>query len=397
MTAPASPDRPFSTPITAELLHGAVRTERTPYGLAIHRLPEAAGPQSGGDELLARAQAQPSGVRLAFTTTAGSVELRALATRYRYLGAPDRPFGVFDLVIGGELIAQRTLATADVVTVDPAAWTRTSEPDGSDQSGSVVFEGLPGGLKDVEIWLPHNEQIEVGSLHADAAIQPTPARRPRWLHHGSSISHGSNATHPTGTWPAIAARLGGVGLVNLGLSGNAVLDPFTARTIRDLPADAISLKLGLNITNHDLMRRRAFVPAVHGFLDTIREGHRTTPVLLVSPVCCPIQEHTPGPVALDTEALALGVARYRATGDPAEVAAGRLTLAVIREELSGIVRHRAADDPHLHYLDGTELYGPQDALELPLPDDLHPDAAAHQRIGERFAAHAFAQGGPLNP
>ena len=96
-----------------------------------------------------------------------------------------------------------------------------------------------------------------------------------WLHHGSSISHGSDAESPTTTWPALAAALGGVELVNLGFGGSALLDPFTARAMRDTPADLISVKIGINLVNTDLMRLRAFGPAVHGFLDTIREGHPT--------------------------------------------------------------------------------------------------------------------------
>ena len=56
---------------------------------------------------------------------------------------------------------------------------------------------------------------------------------------------------------------------------------------------------------------------------------------------------------------------------------------------------RAADDPHLHYLDGRDLYGEADFAELPLPDQLHPDAATHRRIGERFAELAFTAGGPF--
>ncbi|HBD21757.1 MAG TPA: lipase, partial [Dietzia sp.] len=110
--------------------------------------------------------------------------------------------------------------------------------------------------------------------------------RRRWLHHGSSISHGSNATSPARTWPALAARLGGVDLRNLGVGGSALVDPFMARVMRDTPADLISLKLGINVTNSDSMRLRAFIPAVHGFLDTIRDGHPTTPLLLVSPIYC---------------------------------------------------------------------------------------------------------------
>jgi hypothetical protein len=77
------------------------------------------------------------------------------------------------------------------------------------------------------------------------------------------------------------------------------------------------------------------------------------------------------------------------------VAAGKLTLEVIRAELARIVAERATTDPHLHLLDGRELYGEQDHAELPLPDDLHPDAASHERMGERFARLALAPGGPL--
>lgn len=82
-------------------------------------------------------------------------------------------------------------------------------------------------------------------------------------------------------------------------------------------------------------------------------------------------------------------------GDPSERAAGKLTLNVIREALSDLVEQRAADDPNLYYLDGRALYGEQDFVELPLPDQLHPDAATHRRMGDRFAALAFAPDGPF--
>ena len=36
-----------------------------------------------------------------------------------------------------------------------------------------------------------------------------------------------------------------------------------------------------------------------------------------------------------------------------------------------------------------------DVAELPLPYDLHPDAAAHRHIGDRFAELAFGSGGLL--
>ncbi len=278
------------------------------------------------------------------------------------------------------------MAGGDVLTVDMTTGSAETRPG---PVGTLRFSDLPDRLKNVEIWLPHNEVTQLVALRTDAPVEPVPDRGRVWLHHGSSISHGSNADHPTGTWPALAASLGGVDLVNLGFSGSALLDPFTARTLRDTPADLISVKIGINVVNADLMRLRAFTPAVHGFLDTVREGHPTAPLLVVSPLYCPIHEDTPGPGAVDLDALRAGEVRFRATGDPDERAAGKLTLGVIREELSRVVRQRAADDPQLHYLDGRALYGEEDFAELPLPDRLHPDAATHRRIGERFAELAL--------
>jgi hypothetical protein len=59
------------------------------------------------------------------------------------------------------------------------------------------------------------------------------------------------------------------------------------------------------------------------------------------------------------------------------------------------VKQRTADDPNLYYLDGRDLYGEADFAELPLPDQLHPDAATHRRMGDRFNALAFGTDGPL--
>ena len=138
------------------------------------------------------------------------------------------------------------------------------------------------------------------------------------------------------------------------------------------------------------MRMRVFTAAVHGFLDTIREAHPDTPLLVVSPICCPIHEDTPGPSAPSFDE---GGVSFSAGGDPADVPAGKLTLTTIRAELARIVEAR--DDAHLHYLDGLALYGPDDYAAHPLPDELHPDADGQRLIGERFGALAFGAGGPF--
>lgn len=378
-----------TVPLTTTLVLGAVELEPTGGGVVPHRLPGWARAQCA-DPQLAMVESQTSGVHLAFRTAATVVELDLRRSRMTYSGIPARPDGIVELVVDGHLVAHTATSGGTTVTIDMA--TRAAQTE----VGSVTearFTDLSDAMKDVEIWLPHNERTELLELRCNATVEPGPARtRPVWLHHGSSISHGSNATRPTGIWPVVAARLADLELVNLGLGGSALLDPFLARTIRDSAADLISLKLGINIVNADLMRLRAFGPAVHGFLDTIREGHPATPLLVVSPTYCAIHEDTPGPGAFDLKALAEGELRFRATGDPTETAAGKLTLTVIREELARIVGERQTADPHLHYLDGRRLYSATDADTHPLPDGLHPDAATHQLMGERFARSAAPHG-----
>ncbi|MEU5516703.1 SGNH/GDSL hydrolase family protein [Streptomyces griseoaurantiacus] len=382
----------ITTPLSPALVRGALELERTARGVLPHRLPARARAQFS-DGQLAMAESQPSGVRLVLRTRATAIELDTLPTKREYVGAPPRPDGVYDLLVDGRLFGQASVTGGDTLVVDMTAGTFETRPGAP---GTVRFTDLPEGPKDVELWLPHDETTELLALRTDAPVEPAADRGRRvWLHHGSSISHGSNAASPSTTWPALAASLGGVELVNLGLGGSALLDPFTARAMRDTPADLISVKIGINLVNADLMRLRAFTPAVHGFLDTLREGHPRTPLLVVSPILCPIHEDTPGPSVPDFSDIAAGRLRFRAAGDPAERAAGKLTLNVIREGLARIVAQRAAEDPYLHHLDGRELYGEADAAELPLPDALHPDAASHRRIGERFAASVFTEGGPF--
>lgn len=381
-----------TTPITPGLVRGALDLEHTERGVLPHRLPARARLQIP-DGQLAMAESQPSGVRLAFRTRATAVELDVVATKRVYLGAPPRPDGVYELLVDGRQAARASAPDGDMLTVDLASMATETRPGPVE---TLRFTGLPDGEKDVEIWLPHDETTQLVALRSDAPVRsPRPSGRPVWLHHGSSISHGSNATTPTGTWPALAATIGEAELINLGFGGSALLDPFTARAIRDTPADLVSVKIGINVVNADLMRLRAFAPAVHGFLDTIREGHPTAPLLVVSPICCPIHETTPGPCAPDRDEMSEGRLRFKATGDPAETAAGKLTLTIIRDELARIVGQRAATDPHLHYLDGLALYNGSDHAELPLPDGLHPDPATHRLIAERFAHLTFGDGGPF--
>lgn len=378
----------ITTPITSELLAGAVDLEQTADGVLPHRLPAWARAQYS-DPQLSMVESQPSGVRVVFRTAATVIELDTIPTKRDYPGLPARPDGRYDLFVDDEFIASTTVDGGNTMIMN---FTGSPPELRLGSIGTARFSGLDSRNKTVVVWLPWDEAAELVTLRTDAPVEVIKDRiRPVWLHHGSSISHGSNAAGPSETWPAVAARAMGVDLINLGLGGSALLDPFVARTIRDLAADRISIKIGINLVNADLMRLRAFVPAVHGFLDTIREGHPDIPLLVISPILCPIQENTPGPLMPDAEAYGRGELRFVATGNPAGVAAGQLSLAVIREQLAAIVAQRSSEDKNLTYLDGLTLYGESDVDDHPLPDDLHPDAETHRLIGTRFAAAGWPE------
>ena len=191
-------------------------------------------------------------------------------------------------VPGGTVLRLRTLEPADFEVEEGGP-------------SSVRFDGLRSGHKRIELWLPHNAAVEVRALRVDDGshvARPEETRR-RWVHYGSSISQCVDAPRPTSVWPALVARRVGVDLLDLAFAAEAQLDQFVARDIRDLDVDLVSLKVGINVVNADSMRERAFVPAMHAFLDTIRDGHPTVPIVVATPIICPAVEDRPGPTRTD--------------------------------------------------------------------------------------------------
>lgn len=238
-----------------------------------------------------------------------------------------------------------------------------------DQPQSVRFTGLPGTSVIAELWLPHNVGIIIHRLQSDAPLTIAPDRRPRWLIHGSSITHDALAPGPSDTWPAQLARDAGWHLTNLGFRGECHLDPFVARAIATVRADLITLELGINVHNHHSMRERVFEPAVHGFLQSVRDGHRQVPLVVVSPLFGAERETETHSTSLEGETLS-----------------GDLTLRrmrnVLREAVDLRRRHR---DATVTYIDGLSLLGPDDAARF--FDGLHPDAEGTQLLRSRLTPH----------
>ena len=241
---------------------GAISFQRTQDWTMPWRLPYEDLVLFPPDALWERA-AMPAGVRLSFRSDTQTIA--------GYVDAIEESSGI-DLYCDGRFHAWADLAGQERFT----------------------FEALPPGEKLIELWLPQLGQFRLRSLElsAGATIAPYQDPRPRWITCGSSITHCRTAGRSTQTWPSIVAREGGLNLTCLGYGGQCHLDPMVARMIRDLPADFLSMKVGINIYGSGSLNARAFGPGIIGFVQIVREKHPDTPFAIISPIVSPPREST---------------------------------------------------------------------------------------------------------
>lgn len=335
-------------------------------GFIPHRLPPAVREQIV-DPFMEFASAEGSGTTLRFRTRSDVVRLTVSTSILHVPGFP-RPDPVLVVRTGDRSDVIRLQAGAiDFDPIDQTVQTR-----GGDPQELLLHRAVDDDL--ITVLLPHNAQIEFLSLEADEPLLPA-GDEPVWLHYGSSISHCTDAESPALTWPMQVADALGWRLRNLGLSGQAQLDQSVARYMRDIPADLITIKVGINIVGAGSMRQRVFRSAVHGFLDTVRDGHPDTPIVVISAIACQPLEQAMGPGSIVDGLLV-------APPTSADPGADALTLSRSRTILAEIVRQRARFDRSIAYLDGLELLGTADVHLL--PDAVHPNQKGMDLIARRF-------------
>ena len=307
---------------------GAVSLQETGGGIMPWRTPHSSHVLF--PEPLLERSAMPAGVRISF---------RSNTTRVSGNIAPKKESGMLDLCCDGEVVASLDLAEKD----------------------TFAFENLPDGEKLIELWLPQFGRFQLRSLEIDdgATLEAFTDTRPRWVTYGSSITQCRTAASPTQTWPGIVARTHGLNLTCLGYGGQCHLDAMVARMIRDLPADYISMCLGINIQGASSLGQRAFRPAIIGAVQIVREKHPDIPIVLMSPICSPPREENPNTVGFHLKRM--------------------------REEVQAAAEAlQTHGDRNVHYVDGLRVFG-ADYVHL-LPDDLHPDAEGYRVMGKNFVA-----------
>ena len=322
MPAQIRPDDPNLT------WQGAISLQRTDDWTMPWRIPYESLPLFPPDALRERA-GMPAGVRISFRSDTQTIT--------GYVDATEESSGI-DLYCDGRFHGWADLAGQE----------------------KFRFDSLPPGEKLIELWLPQYGEFRLRSLELSpgAPIAAYEDPRPRWVTYGSSITHCRTAERPSETWPAIVAREQGLNLTCLGYGGQCHLDPMVARMIRDLPADFLSMKVGINIYGSGSLNARTFGPAIIGFVHIIREKHPDTPFAIISPIFSPPRESTPNAV--------------------------EFTLAAMREEVAEAVQAlKTHGDRNVHYFDGLDLFGPEHADML--PDELHPDAQGYKVLAQNFS------------
>lgn len=358
-----------------DVIFGVASIQKADQGYKFSRLPDWVQDRIAGDPILPFIAANGSGVRLRFKTNATQITLKMLLTEIRLGRKPRQPVEATAVVDGKatRFVFEQVANSINIVLPDE---TRFSGDE------SVVDLSLEdSGEHLVEIWLPQNCSAVITSFEANAEIYEAPSSKPKWVHYGSSISHGSEAEGPRNVWPVLAAEKLGLDIFNLGLAGQAHLDNFAARTVAELNPDYVSLKVGINSINANSTSARTYPHALHAFLDVIRDRHPNVPILVSTSIICPPHEEGFGPTVMDP---VLGKAT--ASPKPGGMMAANLNLSIARELTEKVVTMRQASDSNLYLMSGLDLFGEADANDL--PDDLHPNAEGQVRIGERFASHS---------
>lgn len=317
--------------IDPTMFEGAVSFEFGDTWIKPWRLPFCELSLFPPDDALPLRAEMAAGVRLRISTDSRGLGLRLV---------PRPQARAFDLTCEGELLQTAVAAP------------------GSD---CISFDRLAEGEKCLEIWLPQTEQAALCSLVLDAgaSLSAPHDTRKRWVTYGSSITHCGAAHSPARTWPATAARCRNLNLTCLGYGGQCHMDPMVARMIRDLPADFISLKVGINVNGAASLSSRTFRPAVIGLVQVIREKHPRTPIAVISPIVSPPREDTANAVGLSLRKMRVEVA-------------------------DAVTRMQDLGDANLHYVDGLDLFG-EDLVEEYLPDLLHPNGDGYEIMGRAFA------------
>lgn len=335
---------------------GAIACETTQAGaLRPWRVPlEGRSLFPSPDDLLVRRAGFPSGVRLRFATTSRTVRVNLMDAGDEDVSDAERY--LIDITDDGCLLASSQIADGVF------AWSDSKQVSGRTSTGTPEETAIRERV--YEIWLDQFHPVAVQSIEVDtnATFRVPQDERPRWITYGSSITACRDAFSPARTWPAIAARMCKLHLLNLGYGGQCHLDQMVSRVIAERSVDVVTLEVGINIYGSSSLNARTYPAALIGFVQTIREAHPEVPLGVITAIPSPDRENAPNSVGCTLE-------DYRV---------------MTRESVR---RLQEAGHRELYLFEGnTLLHSDEEHL---LFDGLHPDGEGYELMGLRVAEHVI--------
>jgi lysophospholipase L1-like esterase len=234
-------------------------------------------------------------------------------------------------------------------------WLAVGQPDRARENTSVLVKGLPparreyllylplyNGVSSVEIGVPEGCKLEPG------AAWPAGRRKPI-VFYGTSITQGGCASRPGMAHVAILGRRLDRPVINLGFSGNGLMEPELAALLAEIDPAVYVLDCLPNMTAKLVSER------VEPFVRTLRKAHPATPIVLA-------EDRT------YTNAAIVPSARERN-------ATSRAALKAACERL------KAEGVGNLHYLPGDTQLGPDGDDTV---DGSHPTDLGFYRMADAF-------------
>jgi len=159
-------------------------------------------------------------------------------------------------------------------------WLAVGQPERARDNTAVLAKGLPPGRREYLLYLPlYNgvSSVEIG-VPGESKLENGPARavdrRKPIVFYGTSITQGGCASRPGMAHVAIVGRHLDRPVINLGFSGNGLMEPELAALLAELDPAVYVLDCLPNMTAK-LVRER-----VEPFVRPLRKAHPTTPIVL---------------------------------------------------------------------------------------------------------------------
>ena len=156
-------------------------------------------------------------------------------------------------------------------------WVSVVQPNKQLMDTSIAKDLAPGSRR-YTMYLPlYNgvDDMEVG-VTKDESFRPlTPRKEKPILFYGTSIMHGACASRPGLAFPAILGRRLRRPTINLGFSGNGVMEPEVSDLLAEQDPCVFVIDCLPNMNETTVSKRT--IP----FVKRLRESHNNTPILLV--------------------------------------------------------------------------------------------------------------------